>query len=294
MKTSRILKIVALLAATTTLSACGFEKVPAGNVGIKVYLLGGDKGVDHEEVGTGRYWLGWNEELYIFPTFTQNYVWTRDASEGSPDDESISFQTTEGLTVNADVGISYSIRPDMVATVFERYRRGVEEITDTYLRNMVRDALVTASSTRRIDSVYGAGKAEIILEVEARVREQVEPLGIDVERVYWVGELRLPDTVVASLNSKIEATQRAEQRRNEIEEAEAEAMKLIAQAHGEAEQVRLRSEAEAEANRIVSESLTPELIQYRALERWDGSLPRIMGGEAPVPFVDVSPDAAGR
>lgn len=282
-KTLKKIGVVALLAATV--AAC--DRVPAGNVGVKVNLLGGEKGVDTEELSPGRYWIGMNEELYIFPTFTQNYVWTADAAEGSLDNESLSFQTVEGMTVNADVGISYAIRADKVNTIFQKYRRGVNEITDTFLRNMVRDALVTTVSDRPISSVYGAGKAEIMAEVEQRVRDQVGPLGIDVERIYWVGELRLPATVTASLNAKIEATQRAQQRQNEVAEAKAEAQKKIEAARGEAEQIRLKAEAEAEANQIVARSLTPALVQYEAIKRWDGNLPRFTGGNAPVPFINV-------
>lgn len=282
-KTLKKIGLAALLAVGV--AAC--DRVPAGNVGVKVNLLGGDKGVDTEELSPGRYWIGMNEELYIFPTFTQNYVWTADAAESSPDNESLSFQTVEGMTVNADVGISYAIRADKVNTIFQKYRRGVNEITDTFLCNMVRDALNTTVSTRPISSVYGAGKAEIMSEVEQRVRDQVDPLGIDVERIYWVGELRLPQTVTASLNAKIEATQRAQQRQNEVAEAKAEAQKKIEAARGEAEQIRLKAEAEAEANQIVARSITPELVQYEAIKRWDGNLPRFTGGNAPMPFINV-------
>ncbi|TON47649.1 transposase, partial [Vibrio parahaemolyticus] len=66
----------------------GCSKITAGHVGIKVNLLGGDKGVQAEEVGVGRYWVGVNEELYSFPTFSQNYVWTASETEGSENDES--------------------------------------------------------------------------------------------------------------------------------------------------------------------------------------------------------------
>ena len=54
------------------------SKVPAGNVGIKFYLLGKDKGVDYEVLGPGRYWIGINEELFLFPTQRQNKVWSDD------------------------------------------------------------------------------------------------------------------------------------------------------------------------------------------------------------------------
>ena len=171
-------------------AACA--KVPAGHVGIKLYLLGGEKGVDIEELGPGRYWIGLNEELYLFPTFTQNYTWTKEPVDRDDTDESITFQTDQGLAVNADVGISYHVDPAKVTTLFQKYRKGIEEITDIYLRNMVRDALVTEASTRQIEMVYGSGKAELLAAVEKRVRAQVEPLGINLERLYWAGEFRLP------------------------------------------------------------------------------------------------------
>ena len=44
--------------------------VPAGYVGVRVNLYA-DKGVDNEVVGTGRYFVGINEQLYKFPTFNQ-------------------------------------------------------------------------------------------------------------------------------------------------------------------------------------------------------------------------------
>lgn len=284
---NRKFKLSLLAVAMVSLAAC--TKVPAGYVGVKVYLLGGDKGVNSEELPVGRHWQGINEEIYLFPTFSQNYVWTKYPSEGSPDDESISFQTNEGLTVNADVGITYRINPAKATSLFERYRKGVDEITDVYLRNMVRDALVTQASKRPVESVYGAGKSDLMLEVEKHVRDQVEEIGLIIERVYWIGEMRLPTPVIDSLNRKIEATQRAQQRENEVQESIAEANKKIEEARGIAESKRVVAEGQAAANRIVAESLTDELIRYKALEVWDGVLPRITGQGA-VPFVNVTED----
>lgn len=281
--------LTALCVAVLAVSAVGCMKVPAGNVGVKVYLLGGAKGVESEELGVGRYWIGWNEELYLFPTFTQNYVWTEGSDEGSPDDESISFQTKEGLSVGADVGISYAIDPARVASVFQKYRRGIDEITDTFLRNMVRDAFVAEASVLPVESVYGTGKMDLVTAVESRVRGQVQPIGINIERIYLVGDLRLPPEVKAALNQKISATQKAQQRENEIRQAEAEAQIAIEQATGQAESRLRLAAAEAEAISLKGEALrkNPEVLQLQAIEKWNGTLPRFMGGEA-VPFVNVS------
>lgn len=258
------------------MSACSY--VPAGNVGVKVYLLGGSKGVDTEVLSPGRYWIGWNESLYLFPTFTQNYVWTAGNDEGSPNDESFSFQTVEGLSVNADIGISYSIVADKVPLVFQKYRRGVDEITDTYLRNMVRDSLVKRSSNLPMESVYGKGKTTLISEVEDEVRKQVSSFGISIEKIYWIGDLRLPESVVQALNAKIAATQKAQQRENEVAQAKAEADKRIEEARGEAESLKLKRS-----------QITPELIklkelevQEKAIDKWDGVLPKLTGNSIPM------------
>lgn len=101
---------VLLLCMMALVTAC--SKVPAGNVGVKVYLLGGNKGVDSEELGVGRYWIGMNEELYLFPTFTQNTSW-----EGR---DMIGFQTKEGMVVSAPIGMSYRVDPTKVTLLFQK------------------------------------------------------------------------------------------------------------------------------------------------------------------------------
>lgn len=279
--------VVMAVMASLFLGAC--SKVPAGNVGVKVYLLGGSKGVDVEVLGPGRYWIGVNEDLFLFPTFTQNYTWTAAPDANGSENESISFQTAEGMKVNADIGISYSIQPDKVPLVFQKYRKGVNEITDIYLRNMVRDALVTAASDQPIETVYGKGKAALIAEVENTVRAQVNDIGILVERIYWAGDVRLPEAVTASLNAKIKATQDAIRVENEVQQAKAQAQKDIAKAEGDAKSILLRAEAEAKGIRLKAEALreNASLVELTAVERWNGVLPVNMYGSAAIPFVNI-------
>jgi regulator of protease activity HflC (stomatin/prohibitin superfamily) len=283
--------------ALVSLTLIGCSKVPAGHVGVKVYLLGTSKGVDVEELGVGRYWIGWNEELYLFPVFTQNYCWTagKDETCGSPTDEAVVFQTEEGLSVSADIGITYALDPTKVSSIFQKYRKGVAEITDMYLRNMVRDALVYEGSQRSVEDVYGAGKGKLLEAVESRVKAQVEPIGIRIERIYFIGDIRLPAKVIEALNAKIEATQKAQQRQNEVAQAKAEADKVIESARGNAESVLIAAQKQAEANKVLNESITEQLILYKKLEnerfaidRWSGQVPQYVGGGSPVPFVNVT------
>lgn len=275
-------KIVLALVLLGVLTAC--DSVPVGNVGIIVHKLGGNKGVDSDEVGVGRYWLGINDELYIFPTFTQNHVWTKEKTEGSPNDDSFTFQTKEGLNVNTDVGIAYHIDPSKVSTVFQRYRKGADEITNIVLRNAVRDAFNKSASTVSIEAVYGAGKAALMEDVLKTVAEELRPIGIEVENVFLVGNMRLPETVVEAINAKIGATQKAAQRENEVAQAKAEADKVIETARGEAQSKLAIAKAEAEAIEVKGNALrnNPNVIEFEKVAKWNGELPQVMSGAIPM------------
>ncbi|AYN09501.1 SPFH domain-containing protein [Pseudomonas putida] len=274
----RLLAAVSLC-ALAVLGGC--SKVPAGNVGVIVNLYGSEKGVELKEVGTGKYWVGINEELYLFPTFTQTETWTGD--------ETITFQTVEGMKVGGDVGITYAVAPDKVTTLFQKYRAGIDEITNKFLRNMVRDAFNDVASKLPVESVYGQGKADLLLAVEQRVRAQVAPIGINLERIYYASDLALPPQVTASLNAKIQATQMAEQRRNEVAQAKAEADKERARAQGEADAKLLIAQADAKAIEVRAQALrsNPDVVTLNAVEKWDGKLPTYTGGQAPLPFIGI-------
>jgi regulator of protease activity HflC (stomatin/prohibitin superfamily) len=278
--------LLMLLCAALMLTQTGCSRVPPGNVGVKVYLLGGSKGVNQEELGVGRYWIGMNEELFVFPTFTQNYVWTKSPQEGSPNDESITFQTVDGMEVNGDFGITYRIDPTKVSILFQTYRKGVEEITDIFLRNIVRDELNKASSKLKIEEIYGVGKEALMTSVKDKISKAVEEKGIIVENIYVIGSFRLPPTVQESLNLKIAASQKAAQRENEIQEATAEAAKKVAEAQGIADSILLKAKADAEANTMLAKSVTPELVQYQTITKWNGELPQFVGGGT-IPMIQM-------
>lgn len=268
MKINKFLAVTLLAVASLSLQSC--SKVPAGYKGVIVNLYGSGKGVDEQPVGVGRYFLGWNKELYLFPTFLQNYTWTRDVGQ----DESITMQTSEGLSINTDAGITYNIRPENVVKVFQKYRLGIDEITNTFLRNMVRDAMNKVSSTMTVEQIYGANKEDFIAQVNDIVKKEAANDGIDVDKIYLIGSFNLPDTVVQSINAKIQASQNAMKVENEVATAKAEAQKMI-----------IEAQARAQANKIVSESLTPELVNYNAIQKWDGKLPQVTGSS--IPFVNL-------
>lgn len=252
--------------------------VTPGHVGVVVDMLGDSKGVESKELHVGIHFIPPWKSVYQFPIFEQNHTW-----EGERD--AFGFQTSEGLAVMAEVGITYHLRSDCIPVIFAKYRRGMDEITNTFIRNYVRDAINKSASKMKIEDLYGSGKEEFFDEVQNHVKEDLQIIGIEISRIYLIGRFHFPQTVVDALNSKIEAIQRAQQRENELREAEAEAKKQVAKAEGQAKCSMLKAEAEAKANLILSQSITPELIQWQAIQEWDGKLPQVTSGA--IPFIQL-------
>ena len=267
---NKFLKVLTLSSSIILLSAC--SKVPAGHKGVIVNLYGSDKGVSEQTVGVGRYWLSWNQELYIFPTFLQNYTFSQD--------EAITMQTLEGLSIKTDVGITYNIKPENVSVVFQKYRSGIDEITHTFLHNMIRDSMNSVASTMSVEEIYGLKKQEFINKVNDLVRKESQQDGINIEKIYLIGSFELPQNVVDSINAKIQATQNAIRVENEVASTKAEAEKTIVTAQAEAQRILIDAEAKAKANKLLSESLTSEFIQYQTLLKWDGRLPQVSSGSS--------------
>ena len=172
-------------------------------------------------------------------------------------------------------------------------------LADGYMRNTVREAFNDVASKLAVQDIYGAGKSRMLEDVTQKCRDVFGKDGIVIDQLTINGALRLPQNVMDAINRAMEATQNAIQSRNRVAQVEAEAAQAITQAHGEAEAARqkaqgeadallIRARAEAQANEIIRLSMTPAVLQYRALEHWDGKLPTYSAGALPLLTFDAS------
>lgn len=250
--------------------------VPAGYVGVLVNLYA-DKDVQNEVKSTGRYFLTINEQMYLFPTFNvlKNY------------EDVFVFQTSDAMDIQAHLGVEYNIDPDKAAQVFQVYRKGIDEITEINIRQYISDAVIKHASNIDINVLTQGGKSKLLEDATAELRSRLTPIGIRVIKLSWLDDLRYPQQVRDSINAKIEASQRALLRENEVAQSRAEAQKAIEQARGIAESTKIRAQAEADAIAIKAKALAdnPAILQLNAIERWDGKLPVYMTEGAAVPFI---------
>ncbi len=266
-------------------------RVDAGHVGIRVRLAGSDRGVQDTPVVTG--WVIYNpisEQIVIFPTSVQNVVWSANPHEGRPVDESITFSSSEGVNVNADVGLSFHIEPSLAPKLYARFRENdMLALADGYVRNTVREAFNDVASKLPVQDVYGPLKSKMLNEVTQKCRDVLGKDGFVIDQLTLTGALRLPQNVAEAINRAMEATQNAIQSENRVRQVKAEAEQAITKATGAAEAQRQEAEghadallinarAEAKANEIIRLSMTASVLQYRALEHWDGKLPTYNGG----------------
>jgi regulator of protease activity HflC (stomatin/prohibitin superfamily) len=151
-----------------------------------------------------------------------------------------------------------------------------------------------------VQAIYGAEKSKLVADVTKKLQDQLGKDGIIIDQLTINGALRLPENVATAINRAMEATQQAIQAENKVRQVKAEAEQAVTLAEGQAAAARARargeadarlitSKAEARANLILRYSTSGSVLQYRALERWNGKLPVMNGGGAlPMLTFDVT------
>jgi hypothetical protein len=134
------------------------------------------------------------------------------------------------------------------------------------------------AASMTVEEIYGSRKAELIARAQADVQKFFAPFGLNVEQLYWASPVRVPDAVMHQINQKIANEQQALAAQANVATAEANARAKVAEAEGRAKAMQV------EANAI---STNPQILQLRAIEKWDGHYPHYVGGGMPLPTLGV-------
>src|SRR5882757_1347254 len=129
--------IVAGVAGVVAVVVCillfaSLTTIHPGHVGVSVRKCGGG-GVSSDPVPTGYYWRSlFCEEVVEYPTNVQTLVLSKSPHEGMALDESITVTSSEGLPVNLDVSLSFTLDPAKVPTIYTKYRNDIEHIAHNF------------------------------------------------------------------------------------------------------------------------------------------------------------------
>jgi regulator of protease activity HflC (stomatin/prohibitin superfamily) len=277
----RFMVMAAVIVALAVSGGC--TRIGPGHVGIKISNAGSDRGVNKDAVTTG--WVFYNpllSSVYEWPTYVQQVVLTANPNEGNALNEEISFTNADNMAINADISFAYHLEADKVPEFFVKFRTDdMKTFSHGYLRSLIRDKFNEVGGKYKIEQIMG-DNGPFIAEVKQAVQKEISPFGIVLEAQFgFIGAPRPPKAVVDMINSKVAAVQLAQQKQNELVQAQADAAKTVATAEGAAKSLTLTAKAQADANRILSESLTPQLIELKRIEKWNGVYPLSTSGSVP-------------
>lgn len=120
--------------------------------------------------------------------------------------ETVSATSSEGLNLDLDVSIQYRLEPQQAIALYKNIGISESEILISRFRSIVRE--ITAQY--EVKAIYGNKRQEITQLLQAKLSEQLNPLGLIVEESL-LRKVILPATVQTAIQQKIEAQQQSEQ-----------------------------------------------------------------------------------
>ncbi len=127
-------------------------------------------------------------------------------------------------------------------------------------------------------------REEIRQRAMKKLGDNLSRYHIIVDDIYFAN-IRFSVEYEGAIEAKQVAQQQVETQKQVLAQREIEAQQKVATAKGEAESILVVAQGQAKANDALSRSISPILVQYKSVEKWNGILPQVSGGA--VPFVDL-------
>ena len=182
---------------------------------------------------------------FVVPVARQIETWNVKLQELK---ETATVPSSEGLIVGLDTSLLFQVTPhkapEIRKTVGTRY---VERLVVPYFRNALRDVV----AGYQVKNIYSEkGRKEIAERIRAFLRESLGDRGIEIVDVL-LRDVKLPERFRESIELKLTAEQRVQQKQFELEQARKEAEIEVA-----------RAEGAAKAQSIIRETLSDSYLQY--------------------------------
>ena len=136
-----------------------------------------------------------------------------------------------------------------------------------------------------------AKREEIRSITKGKLAESLGRYGILVEDVYLT-DISFSPEYTQAIEQKQVAQQLVEREREVLNQKKIQAEQFEVEALGQAKAEVARAQGAAEANKLLTQSITPELIEYQRVQRWDGKMPLYQGNAnvmLPVPAASPTP-----
>jgi regulator of protease activity HflC (stomatin/prohibitin superfamily) len=249
--------------------------VPVGHVGVKE-LFGH---VDDDPLAAGMHLINPLKQVHEMEVRTRNYTMSSVTTEGQKQgDDSISVIAADQLMVKLDVAVLYSLQPDACPKIYKSIGMDVDE---KIVRSEIRTALRDAAAAFSASELYTSKRAAFVELIDKSLRASLTNRGVMLEQVL-LRNVMLPDQITKAINDKLAADQESQKMTF-----------VLTKEKQEAERKRIEAEGIANSQRIMSQSLTPQIIEYqriqalRAIGEKGNLIITPMGGGTPL--INVTP-----
>jgi len=226
-----------LLGAVVMLAALGSALVviPAGHVG--VYDLFGK--VADQSMASGIHLVNPLATVHKISVRTQEVK------------ETVDVPSREGLAVNIDVSLLFSLEPAKAAQVFRSIGpQYIQVAVVPQFRSVVRD--VTSGFDAK--ALYTAEREFLTQNIQKNLFPLLQERGVRCERIL-LRKIMLPQKLSAAIESKLEAEQQAEQMKYVLDKEKQEA-----------ERKRIEAQGIADYQTIINQGLNENLLKWKGIE----------------------------
>jgi regulator of protease activity HflC (stomatin/prohibitin superfamily) len=242
------------------------ERIEAGEVGV-VYSM--KDGVQDEVLQQGVHFINPFYKVNEFPVSQQQLVLSNNPADYNKDSHADWHvdAPADGGMVKLNVTINYNFIPEKVTSLYERFR-GMDG--DTLVENMVQNSIIAyikeVTPKFSVMDIYSTKRSEVSQAITEYLNSKLnEEYGINVSSALII-DVQLDETLQAKIQAKEQAKQDAEKAELDKQTAIAQAETDKVKAQTKADIKVLEAEAEAKANKIVSNSITEELLKMEEME----------------------------
>ena len=228
----------------------------------------------------------WITQVQSYPTALRTYTMVRRNGEGSSSgDDSIDLPTREGQHITQDISVTFNTSEESAAQVFKAFRGAdISDIEATFIRRTIITVAQNTAGQMSLSEVISSKRNELQDAIQKSLAAEIEKMGFHLDKVN-LGASHLPQSLETQMQQKMAAQQQAQQAEYELQKQQMLAKAEVAKADGEGQSILVRARAQAEANRLLQSTLSANLIQSKAIDKWNGVLPQVSGGSTP--FVDL-------
>ncbi|MEG4073104.1 prohibitin family protein [Microcoleus sp. Pol14C2] len=181
-------------------------------------------------------------------------------------------------SITTDLAVNWNVDPAKVNQIFQQVG-DEEQIVTSILSPAISEVLKAATSKKTAEEII-TKRTELKTEIDNSLKKRLEPYGVIVRDVSLINFGFSPE-----FSKAIESKQIAEQ---EAKQAEFTVKKATQDAQAEIN----RAKGKAEAQRLQRQTLTAEILQQQAIEKWNGQFPTVMGGGGTLPLINIAPPSS--